>query len=274
MNDPAEKLPFPEAEEIKSCCATLYQSDLVRLLLGDSFHPGGQTLTIRLGELLQLGPDSLVLDVASGQGTSAILLAQHFGCRVLGVDYGRVAVAQANERAQALGLEHLISFRQGDAELLPFLDATFDAVLCECAFCTFPDKERAAAEFRRVLKPGGRVGLSDLTRSGEIPQDLQGLLAWIACIADAQPLEYYLHNLTAASLSIEHTEAHNEALAELVRTIQGKLLSAELLVKLKQVELPQAIDFEQAKALAKSAAAAIRAGQFGYVVIIAARPAC
>jgi len=269
VNDPAKGLPLPEVEEIKSCCATLYQSDLVRLLLGDSFHPGGEALTMRLGELLQLGPDHSVLDVASGQGTSAILLAQRFGCRVLGIDYGRTATALANERVQALGLAHLVSFQQGDAEQLPVLDATFDAVLCECAFCTFPDKERAAAEFQRVLKPGGCVGLSDLTRSGEIPQDLVGLLAWIACIADAQPLERYLHYLTAARLSIKHVEARNESLAEMVRTIQGKLLSAELLVKLKQVELPQTIDFEQAKRLAKSAAMAIRGGQFGYALIVA-----
>src|SRR6516162_5356321 len=107
MNDSAKRLPEPSVEEIKSCCATLYQSDLVRFLLGDSFHPGGEALTMRLGELLQLGPEHSVLDVASGQGTSAILLAQRFGCRVQGVDYGRTATALANERVQALGLAHL-----------------------------------------------------------------------------------------------------------------------------------------------------------------------
>src|SRR5262249_24512830 len=98
MNDPTKGLQEPSVAEIKSCCATLYQSDLVGRLLGDSFHPGGEALTIRLGELLQLGPDSSVLDVASGQGTSAILLARRFGCRVLGIDYGRTATALANER--------------------------------------------------------------------------------------------------------------------------------------------------------------------------------
>ena len=50
-------------------------------------------------------------------------------------------------------------------------------VVCECAFCTFPDKSRAAAEFARVLRSGGRVGISDLTRSGELPGELDGLLA-------------------------------------------------------------------------------------------------
>lgn len=273
MNEHVEPKSAPEQETtaLKTCCATLYQSDLARLLLGETFHPGGEVLTARLGELLQLGPASKVLDVASGQGTSAMLLAQRFGCQVLGIDYGEGAVQQATERAAALGLSHLVSFRQGDAEHLPLPDAGFDALLCECAFCTFPDKAAAAAEFQRILKPGGRVGLSDLTRSGEVPPDLLGRLSWIACIADAQPVERYVQYFTTAGLIIDRIEPYNEALGELVREILGKLLGAELLISLKQIELPQTIDFAQAKALAKSAAAAIRAGQFGYVVLIASR---
>jgi arsenite methyltransferase len=260
-----------EAEELKTCCAALYQSDLARLLLGETFHPGGEALTLCLGQLLQLGPTSKVLDVAAGQGTSAILLAQRFGCRVLGIDYGEDAVRQANERARSLGLSHLVSFQQGDAERLPVANASFDALLCECAFCTFPDKAAAAAEFRRVLRPGGRVGLSDLTRSGEVPPELQGLLAWIACIADALPVERYVQLLSDAGLTVETIERYDEALDELVRSVQGKLLGVEMLIKLKQIELPLALDFAQAKTLAKAAAAAVRAGQFGYVVLSAVR---
>lgn len=277
MNDRLERFAAPEPEapqEIKTCCAALYQSDLARLLLGETFHPGGEALTLRLGQLLQLGTESRVLDAASGQGTSAFFLAQRFGCQVVGIDYGTDAVQRANARAQTLGLAHLVSFQQGDAERLPLPDATFDALLCECAFCTFPDKVAAAAEFQRVLKPGGRVGLSDLTRSGEIPPALQGLLAWIACLADAQPVECYVEHLRGAGLSIEICEQHDEALSELVREIQGKLLGTELLVKLKQIELPASLDFTQAKALAKAAAAAIRAGQFGYMALLATKPAC
>jgi arsenite methyltransferase len=273
MSDPAAKTSQLAAEEIKACCAALYQSELVRFLLGDSFHPGGQALTIHLGELLRLGPGCSVLDVASGQGASAILLAQRFGCQVTGIDYGSIAVAQANERVGALGLKHLVSFQRGDAELLPVPDASFDVIVCECAFCTFPEKARAASEFWRVLKPGGRLGMSDLTRIGEVPQELQGLLAWIACIADAQPVEGYLQYLRNTGFTLDQVEQHDEALADMVRNIQGKLLGAELLVKLKQVELPLTLDFERAKALAQSAARAIRSHQFGYVAIVATKAA-
>ena len=58
-------------EELKSCCAQLYENDVVQLLLGDSFHPGGLGLTSTLGETLRLTEDSRVLDVASGKGASA-----------------------------------------------------------------------------------------------------------------------------------------------------------------------------------------------------------
>lgn len=128
-----------------------------------------EALTLRLGKLLQLGPASRVLDVASGQGTSAFLLAQRFGCQVVGIDYGALAIQQAATRARERGLDHLVTFQTGDAEQLPVPSASFDALLCECAFCTFPNKTVAAAEFQRVLKPGGRVGVSDLTRRGGVP---------------------------------------------------------------------------------------------------------
>lgn len=278
MNDrletPSPSLPEPAAssEEIKTCCAALYQSDLARLLLGETFHPGGEALTLRLGKLLHLGPTSYVLDAASGPGSSALLLAQHFGCRVLGIDYGLDAVQRANARAQAAGLDHLVAFRQGDAERLPLPDETFDALLCECAFCTFPEKASAAAEFQRVLKPGGRLGLSDVTRDREVPQELQDLLAWIACLADARPVTDYARILNSAGFLVETIETHDEALLALVREVQGKLLGAELLMKLKQITLPHTLDFARTKALARSAAAAVRAGQFGYMALLAVKP--
>jgi len=64
------------ATAIKQCCANLYESEFAKLLLGDSFHPGGLKLSERLGQLLELGEHSRVLDVASGRGNSALFLAE------------------------------------------------------------------------------------------------------------------------------------------------------------------------------------------------------
>ena len=258
------------SEDLKSCCATLYESDMARMLLGDSFHPGGLRLTRRLGEKLGLRAGQRVLDVASGKGESAVFLAQTFGCEVVGLDFGAGNVKQASARAVDSQTSHLATFRQGDAEKIGFPDASFDAVICECAFCTFPDKTAAAHEFVRVLKPGGAVGLSDLTRAATLPPELTGLLAWIACIADARPVEEYAGYLTAAGMDGVETESHDEALAEMVRDIQGKLLGAELMSKLRKLDLA-GVDFAQAKAMARAASDAVRVKTLGYAIISAQR---
>ena len=86
--------------EMKTCCATLYESDFARLLLGDSFHPGGLRLTRGSANSSRSRPGTRVLDVASGKGESAIFLARDFGCEVVGVDFGRDNVAHSTARRQ------------------------------------------------------------------------------------------------------------------------------------------------------------------------------
>lgn len=255
------------SDAIKSCCAALYDNDWVSLLLGDSFHPGGLALTERLGARLNLGPESRLLDVASGRGASAIFLAQRFGCEVVGVDFGDKSVAQAILAAEEAGLSGQVQFKQADAEALPFQDGEFDGVICECSFCTFPDKTQAAAEFARVLRPGGRLGLNDITRSGPLPDELESLLAWIACLADAQSIQRYAAFLENAGVQIDLIEPHPEAISQMVQEIRAKLLGVELLVKLNKLNLPE-VDFESAKKLARSANACIDQGTVGYVLLI------
>jgi arsenite methyltransferase len=209
--------------EIKQCCATAYGSEAARFLLGESFHPGGVDLTLELGGLLALTADSRVLDVAAGRGTSALALAERFGCRVTGVDLSAANVAEANARAAAHGFAERVTFLAADAERLPFDPASFDAIVCECAFCTFPDKARAAAEFARVLCPQGRVGISDLTRSAARLPDLDGLLAWVACIGDAQPLNRYADWLRGAGFAVTTAAPRDECLRSMVSSIRGRL---------------------------------------------------
>lgn len=255
-----------EAAEIKACCATLYESDVAKLLLGDSFHPGGLALTKRLGALLKLGAGKRVLDVASGKGESACFLAEHFGCEVVGIDYSARNVEESSTRST-----NLVSFIKADAERLPFDDASYDALFCECAFCTFPDKHRAAVEFSRVLKPGGVVGLSDLTRNGPLPPALEGLLAWISCIADARTVSEYAGYLIDGGLTDVAVESHDHALSQMVTDIQGRLLGTELMVKLKKLAL-SGTDFAQVKRMAREAAAAVKSGLLGYALLTARKP--
>ncbi len=255
---------------IKQCCANLYESDAAKLLLGDSFHPGGTKLTEYLGRILHLTPQSRVLDVAAGKGASALHLASRFGCEVMGIDYGGKSVEEATRTAKDMNLQDRVSFQQADAERLPFADETFDAVVCECAFCTFPNKQTAAGEFARVLRPGGRVGVSDLTRNGSLGNDLEGLLSWIACVADAQPAASYAEYLAAAALKVQIVEQHDDALLEFVNQMRLRLLAVNVMVGLNKLSLP-GFDFESARRFATQALGAISEGKLGYAIIAASK---
>lgn len=274
MNEPEKQRTIESGRlsptTIKQCCAAAYDSDAAKLLLGDSLHPGGLELTERLGRILNLGPTTRVLDAAAGRGTTALALATQFGCEVVGLDYSRRNTEAAKRDARKRGLSEQVTFCCGDAERLPFCDGSFDAIVCECALCTFPHKHSAAAEFARVLRPGGRVGLSDLTRQGTLPPELESLVAWIACIADAQSLAGYTALLTAAGLKIMTTEEHNGALLEFVSQIRTRLLVTEVLLGLNKVALP-GFDIAILKNFTRHAFDAIRAGKIGYAMLTAAK---
>ena len=257
---------------IKQCCADIYDSDAATLLLGDSFHPGGTRLTEHLGQILSLGPRTRVLDIAAGRGTSAFSLATRFGCEVLGIDYSQRNINAAEADAKVRGLSERVAFQRADAEQLPFPDDSFDVIICECALCTFPDKHSAVGEFARVLRVGGQVGLSDLTREGALAPDLDGLLSWIACIGDAQPLTAYVALLSAANLKVRITEEHNSVLAEFANQIRTRLLVAEVMVRLQKLVSPD-FDFEAAKNVAKHALEAIAKGRLGYAIVTAVKSA-
>lgn len=254
--------------DVKQCCATFYGSDAARYLLGDSFHPGGTQLTHELAQRLGLGPQSRVLDVASGRGTSSLYLAETFGCQVVGIDYSEDNILLAQAAAAQRGLTPRVTFLRGDAEHLPLPDAAFDAIVCECAFCTFPDKAAAAAEFFRVLAPGGQVGLTDLTKAPGSAAELQGLLAWIACIGDAQPAQRYESWLRAADFKITEQLDRSQCLVEMVRQVSGRLLLAEVMTGLRKLDLP-GFDPVQAKQFLAAASKAIAQGELGYVLLIA-----
>jgi hypothetical protein len=104
-----------------------------------------------------------------------------------------------------------------------------------------------------------------------LPKELDSLLAWIACIADAQSVENYAEYFRSAEFGIEAAEPHDEALVEMVQQVRMKLLSAEVLVGLKKLALP-GVDFTSAKHTAQSVLTAIQQGQLGYAVLTAVKP--
>jgi SAM-dependent methyltransferase len=246
----------------------MYELEWVKLLLGDSFHPGGLALTERLGRCMGLNSNAAVLDVACGRGTSAVHLARTFGCHVVGTDLSVASIEAARELGQREGLAHRVDFRVANAEHVPLEGEAIDAVLCECAFCTFIDKDAVALEFFRVLKPGGVIGISDITCDAPLPDELRSLAAWIACVADARPVGGYVSCLAGAGLIDSHVEPYDDVLRSFVADVRTRLLGAELVLKLRSADLP-GVDLDQAAAMGRTAAAAVDSGVLGYALITA-----
>ena len=182
-------------DQVKSCCAGFYELPLIQSLLGDQWHPGGPSLTRKLASSVLVERNSRVLDIASGSGESARVLSHHFGCDVTGVDYSAENCVRANELAVAGGMSENTRFIEGDAEALPFADNSFDIAICECSLCIFPDRKKALAEMRRALRPGGRLGISDVILNEEIPTSLHDLFGLLVVISHAITILLKLRNI-------------------------------------------------------------------------------
>ncbi|MBK9128996.1 MAG: class I SAM-dependent methyltransferase [Phycisphaerales bacterium] len=103
-----------------------------------------------------------MLDVGCGTGRLVTLLAGQPGAeRLIGLDYSPVMLARASERVERMGLTERVHLVHGDAERLPFADASFDVVTCCHSFHHYPHQAAAVASFRRVLRPGGMLILVD-----------------------------------------------------------------------------------------------------------------
>lgn len=126
----------------------------------------GSTLVLvseLLCEAVDLRAGQQVLDVATGNGNTALAAARRW-CEVTGTDYVPSLLEQAQARAAADGLQ--VTFREGDAEHLPFPDASFDVVLSTFGAMFAPDQDQTARELLRVCRPGGRIGLANWTPDG------------------------------------------------------------------------------------------------------------
>lgn len=212
----ADRWPSPPLADIP-CCADLYSLPLVRLLLGESWHPGGLTLTRALAKAINLSREDHLLDAACGRGASALMLAQVYKCRVVGIDSSLTALEQARKEARRYRLDQLVTFREGDATCLSFPGGTFTAAICECATTLFADKGAAIGEIARVLQPGGRLALSDVTFvPDKLPAALDVPLARSLCIHLGTGPQEYVKCIEQCGLVLESGVDHSYTLAQLI----------------------------------------------------------
>jgi len=176
--------------------------------------------------LAELHPGEVVLDLGSGGGIDVLLSARRVGPtgKAYGLDMTdeMLALAEANRRKS--GLTN-VEFLRGEIEHIPLPDASVDVIISNCVINLSADKDRVLREAHRVLKPGGRLAVSDIVTRGEIPGEIRrSVELWVGCIAGALDEQDYLAKLHAAGFadaSIEPTRVYRVDQAREFLSAQG-----------------------------------------------------
>ena len=164
--------------------------------------------------LASLKEGEVVLDLGSGAGFDCFLAAGKVGesGKVIGVDMTAEMIDKARENARKSGYRN-IEFRLGEIENLPVADNSVDVVISNCVINLSADKKRVLEESHRVLKPGGRVMVSDIALLKELPSEIKSSIgAYIGCVAGADTREKYL--ATVETAGFQEVEVVNEVSAE------------------------------------------------------------
>ena len=169
--------------------------------------------------LLKLEAGETVVDLGSGPGLDALIAAKQVGNtgRVIGVDMTPEMLERARATAAKVGATN-VDFRQGRLERLPVDTASVDAVTSNCVINLVPDKAAVFGEIARVLKPGGRVVVSDIVLDWPLPEAVaKDVFAWCGCVAGATDRKQYLALVEAAGLGEVEVLKDVDYLASLVK---------------------------------------------------------
>jgi SAM-dependent methyltransferase len=165
--------------------------------------PDGANMGLGCGNpvaLASLREGDVVLDLGAGGGFDCFLAANRVGKtgRVIGVDMTPEMIGKARENARQGGYDN-VEFRLGEMENLPAADGSVDVVISNCVINLVPDKRRAFQETFRVLRPGGRLMVSDIVLLGELPDAVRSSVqAYVGCLAGAELKDDYLRAIEDA----------------------------------------------------------------------------
>jgi SAM-dependent methyltransferase len=176
--------------------------------------------------LAELHPGEIVLDLGSGGGIDVLLSARRVGPtgKAYGLDMTDEMLALARENQRTSGLQN-VEFLKGQIEDIPLPADAVDVIISNCVINLSADKDRVLAEAFRVLKPGGRLAVSDVVVRGEIPPEIRrSVELWVGCIAGALDESVYIEKLRGAGfvdISIEPTRVYRAEDAREFLNTQG-----------------------------------------------------
>ncbi len=203
----------PQADEEGSCCGPSVASEVTthadRLYDEEELEGLPESITnVALGcgnpaALAELKPGDVVIDLGSGGGIDCFLAAAQVGHegKVIGIDMTPEMVWLARENAGKIGVSN-VEFRLGEMEHMPVESSFADVIISNCVINLSPDKDAVFKEAWRVLKPGGKLCVSDIVLRGELPQEIrENADHWAGCIAGAIHLEEYIGKIQAAGFA-------------------------------------------------------------------------
>jgi arsenite methyltransferase len=164
--------------------------------------------------LAELRPGEIVLDLGSGGGIDVLLSARRVspGGKAYGLDMTDEMLALARENQKKAGVNN-VEFLKGEIENIPLPEDSVDVIISNCVINLSADKDKVLREAFRVLKPGGRLAVSDVVTRGEItPEIKESVLLWVGCIAGALEEKEYRHKLAAAGfekIEVEPTRIYS-----------------------------------------------------------------
>ncbi len=176
--------------------------------------------------LAKLNPGEVVLDLGSGGGIDVLLSARRVapGGKAYGLDMTDEMLALANENKRKSGLDN-VEFLKGEIENIPLPDNSVDVIISNCVINLSADKDKVLRESFRVLKPGGRLAVSDVVTRGEIRAEIRkSILLWVGCIAGALDEEEYRAKLSAAGfedIEVEPTRVYRAEEAKDILAAEG-----------------------------------------------------
>jgi arsenite methyltransferase len=229
------------AQSREPCCATACCTPStadVALRIGYSEEdlkniPEASSMGLGCGNpvaLAGLKAGEIVVDLGAGGGIDVFLAAKKVGAKgkIIGVDMTEEMVSKARATASKYGYEN-VEFRLGEIEALPINDESVDVIISNCVINLSPDKEKVFQEAYRVLRPSGRILISDIVTEGELPEEVRKSFdAWAGCVAGALEKSQYLDTIRRAGFKDIEIVSESTYDLDVSKDLRGKITSVQV----------------------------------------------